>query len=192
MKRIIVILLVLALCLSFVSCKAERVTEDKALPASNSNETVENTPTPIPTNNDALKLAREGKITGLSINIGSTLQDAIAQLGEPIGFDSFEGTSYVSYEIMDLMLDRIIEDTKSEANISGIIMSEGYELYGVKVGMGTAQIKATLGTPTQELLETSSDGDMWRMDYDCGEYLLSFYSADKDAATVSAYLSKKQ
>ncbi|MGB7604654.1 MAG: hypothetical protein WBL93_04170 [Lutisporaceae bacterium] len=192
MKKVIVILLVLALCLSFVSCKAEKVIEDKNVPASNTTETVENTPAPIPQNDDALKLAREGKITGLSIQIGSKLQDAVAQLGEPIGFDNFEGVSYVSYEVIDLMLDKIIEDTKSEANISGIIMSEGYELYGVKVGMSPAQIKVMLGTPTQELLETDAEGDMWKMDYDCGEYLLSFYSADKDTATVSAYLSKKQ
>lgn len=192
MKKAIVILLVLVLCLSFAACKGEKVAEDKTEPALKITETEENIPESTTQKSDALKLAYEGKITDLSINIGSKLQDVIAQYGEPIGLDNFEGTSYISYEVVDIILDRIIEDTKSEANVSGIIVSEGYSLYGVKVGMSPETIKLYLGAPSKEVFETDTEGEMWKMEYDCGEYLLSFYSANKDSATVSAYLSKKQ
>lgn len=192
MKKAVIILLILVLCLNFAACKAEKASEDKTEPVSKITETKDNTSKPTLPQNNALQLAYEGKVTGLSIGIGSKLQDAIAQFGEPVALDNFEGTSYISYEVLDIILDRIVEDTKSEAYISGVIVSEGYELYGVKVGMSPAQIKAELGTPTQELLETDDEGEIWKMEYDCGEYLLSFYSDNKEAATVSAYLSKKQ
>jgi hypothetical protein len=196
LKKIIVILLVLVLSFSFVSCKADKTSGNNAAPAV---KPAENTVTPQPATpqaaapvNEALQPAREGKVTGLSIGIGSTLQEAIAQMGEPTALDNFEGTSYVSYELVDLILDKIIDDTKAEASVTGIILSEGYELYGVKVGMTPAQIKEILGTPTNEEMENDSESTTWRMDYDCGDYKLSFYANDKDSATVSAYLSKKQ
>lgn len=193
MKKVIVILLVLALSFSFVSCKAEKASEKNTEPVSNTTEKVEPAPAPAPAQeNDALKTAREGKVTGLNIGIGSTLQEAIAQMGEPSALDYFEGTSYVSYELVDLILDRIIDDTKTEASITGIILSEGYELYGVKVGMTPEEIKGILGAPTKEELENDPEGSTWRLDYDCGTYLLSFFSADQNSSTLSAYLSIKQ
>lgn len=191
MKKVVVILLVLALSLSFASCKAEKTIENKTIPAAKTTDSTESAPAAVQ-ENYALKAAREGKVTGLNIGIGSTLQDAVAQLGEPTALDYFEGTSYVSYELVDLILDRIIEDTKAETNITGIILAEGYELYGVKVGMTPSGIKEVLGAPSKEEVETDPEGDMWRLDYDCGGYLLSFFANDKDSPTLSAYLSKKQ
>lgn len=211
MRKVLVILLVLTLSLSFVSCNKEKKNENDAAPVQQteqsggnapvqqSQEEPEKTPdavpveTPAPAQNvEALELARQGKVTGLNVGIGNKLQDAVSELGEPITLDYYEGTSFVSYEVVDLMLDRIIEDTKSEAYISGIIVAEGYSLYGVKVGMSPEAIKLYLGEPATEGQEADGEGELWKMDYDCGDYTLSFFATGEDSATLSAYLSKKE
>lgn len=199
MKKVIVILLVLVLSLSFTSCKADKINTANAaeLPKSGQSEEASSAPAPVtipqtPVNDKALELAHQGKVTGLNIAIGATLQETIAQMGEPTALDNYEGASYVSYELVDFILDRVIDDTKAEANVTGVILSGGYELYGVKVGMTPEEIEAVLGTPSSADIDTTSETETFRIDYDCGDYQLSFFANDKGSATVSAYLSKKQ
>ncbi len=137
----------------------------------------------------ALQPASQGKMTGLQIAIGSTLKEAVDQLGEPIEVQPFEGTSYLSYDDMNIMLDRIVDSTAENAVVSGISVFNNYKLYGVTVGMGMDEIKQILGVPNQEYSDSVEDGGMWKMEYLCGDFQLTFYAENKNSATTAAYLS---
>jgi uncharacterized protein involved in high-affinity Fe2+ transport len=137
-----------------------------------------------------LKLAYEGKIDNLQVGVGNKLKDVIGQLGEPVELANFEGSSYVTYQNISFMLDKIVESTSDSADIMGIIASEGYELYGVKVGMTPDEIKKILGAAEQEYKDGEDEGDMWKLEYTCGEYKLTFFFIDKSSPSTSAYLSK--
>lgn len=137
-----------------------------------------------------LLAASQGKITGLQIGVDSSLKEALGELGEPVELDHFEGTSYLSYENMNIMLDRIIDNTQEEALVSGISVFNDYELYGVKIGMKADEIKSILGVPNQEYADNVEDGGMWKMEYLCGDFQLTFYAENKNSPTTAAYLSR--
>jgi hypothetical protein len=136
-----------------------------------------------------LKDVSKGKITGLQIGIGSPLQAVIAELGEPAELEHFEGTSYLSYPHMNIMLDRVADSTKEEALVAGISVFDDYSLCGVKIGMTAQEIQRILGAPDQEYLDSEEEG-IWRLEYIRGAFQLTFYAEGQKAATTAAYLSR--
>ena len=139
-----------------------------------------------------MDLAYEGKIDNLQSGVGDSLEKVIAELGEPLELAYFEGSSYISYENISFMLNKTIDKISDEAAISGIIISEGYELYGVKVGMTPSEIKSILGAANQEYKDGEDGEEMWKIEYKCGDYSLIFFFNDSTSPSTSAYLSKLQ
>lgn len=192
MKKLIITTLILGVAVTASACGTK--------PASS----VENPPQPKPVQTEApapiktaeknvdgpLKLAYEGKVTNVQIGLGASLQEVISVMGEPIELGHFEGSSFVNYENITFMLSEVVEDTTGKAEIIGIIASEGYELYGIKVGMSMAEIKQVLGAAQQEYKDNEDEGGMWILEYQCGDYKLTFYFIDQVSPSTSAYLSK--
>lgn len=188
MKKLIIITLVLTTIISS-SCTPQATSKLDNTP---------NTPKPAQTPNmpekkvvdGPMALAYEGKIDNLQVGVGAKLQETIETMGEPIELAHFEGSSYISYQNISFMLDKIVETTSENAEVLGIIVSEGYELYGVKVGMTPAEIKNILGAAEQEYKDGEGDEEMWKLEYNCGDYNLTFFFQDKAGQSTSAYLSK--
>ena len=195
MKKILIAALVLGVTMSASACSEK--------PASGLSDKVPETK-PAQTENAGaakpeeqsgqgpMQLAFEGRVEGIEAGVGSRLQQVIAELGEPIELGHFEGSSFVSYENMTFMLGEIVESTNEDAEVTGIIASEGYKLYGVQVGMTMDEIKNILGAAQQEYKEGEDEGDVWKLEYLCGDYLLTFYFTDKASPSTSAYLSRLQ
>ena len=191
MKKFIIITLVLAITIAGSSCKAKAVSgvnNSTDAPKSVQTETQNK---PVEKTLEGLRsLAYEGKIDNLQIGVGDRLKEVIAALGEPNELANFEGSSYISYQDISFMLDKIVESTGDEAHVLGIIVSEGYELYGVKIGMTAAEIKNILGAAEQEYKDGEGDEEMWKLEYNNGDYKLTFFFNDKKSPGTSAYLSK--
>jgi hypothetical protein len=193
MKRVMIITLILSISITASSCSAK---------AAANLEGAKETPKPVQAVEQikpeeslkkvGIELAYEGKIDSLEFGIGDKLEKAIAEMGEPVELAYFEGSSYISYENLSFMLDKVIEKTSDEAAISGIIISEGYDLYGVKVGMTPNEIKSILGAANQEFKDGEGDEEMWKLEYQYGDYSLTFFFNDSSAPSTSAYLSKLQ
>ncbi|MDF2531771.1 MAG: hypothetical protein K0Q65_1352 [Clostridia bacterium] len=191
MKKFMIITLVLAMTITAASCKAKAVSGV---------DTVPETPKPTQTEvqklpedkvvGDTMKLAYEGKMDHLQIGVNDRLKEVVEALGEPMELAHFEGASYISYANVSFMLDKIVEDTSDEAKVTGVIVSEGYELYGVKVGMKPEEIKNILGAGEQEYKDGESEEEMWKLEYNCGDYKLTFFFNDNNSPSTSAYLSK--
>jgi hypothetical protein len=189
MKKVITIIVVLTTIIS-TSCSA-KVTNGETEPIKPAQ--TENKPQSKPEEkliNSPLRLAYEGRIDNLQVAVGNKLGDVIAQLGEPDELAHFEGSTYISYQNTSFMLDRIIDNTSDRADVLGIIVSEDYELYGVRVGMTIDEIKKILGAAEQEYKDGEADEEMWKLEYHCGDYKLTFFFDDKSSPSTSAYLSK--
>lgn len=188
MRKFIIVVLVL-ISITASSCKAKAVVDVDVIPEP---------PKPVQTEEqnkpkeDGMELAFEGKIDNLQVGVGDTLSEVISELGEPMELAHFEGSSYVSYKNFSFMLGKVIEKTSDEATISGIVISEGYEIYGVKVGMTPNEIKSILGAADQEYKDGEGDEEMWKLEYACGDYSLTFFFNDNSSPSTSAYLSKLQ
>jgi hypothetical protein len=195
MKKIIALTLIAAITIAASSCSTKTTSGiDKSPEATKPTQTetqpqAQNKPEEKPIEGPK-SLAFEGKIDNLKVGVGDELKEVIAALGEPVELAHFEGSSYISYENVNFMLDKIVESTSDEAVVLGIIVSEGYELYGVKVGMNPGEIKNVLGAAEQEYKDGEGDEEMWKLEYNCGEYKLTFFFNDKESPSTSAYLSK--
>lgn len=193
MKRFIIITLILIITITASSCKAETALGvDIKLGTPTPTQAVEQNKPEERLEEPKLELAYEGKIDNLQFGIGDRLEKVITELGEPVELAYFEGASYISYQDLSFMLDKVIEKTSDEAVISGIIISEGYELYGVKVGMTPNEIKSILGAANQEYKDGEGDEEMWKLEYQCGDYSLTFFFNDSNSPSTSAYLNKVQ
>lgn len=191
MKKLIAITMILTITITAAACESKATSSDKTeVPKPAQIETQTQNKPDEKQIVGPMKLAYEGKIDNLQIGVGDKLQNVISVLGEPSELNHFEGSSYISYQDVSFMLDRIVETTKDEATILGIVVSEGYELYEVKVGMKSDEIKNVLGAAAQEYQEGEEEGDAWKLEYNCGDYLLTFFFNDKDSPSTSAYLSK--
>jgi len=191
MKKILIITLVLALTITASSCKAKAVSGVEPVPETPKPPQTETQKLPEEKLVDGPKsLAYEGKIDDLQIGVDDRLKDVVAALGEPVELAHFEGSSYISYQNVSFMLDKIVEGTSDEARVSGIIVSEGYELYGIKVGMTPEEIKNILGAAEQEYKDGEGEEEMWKLEYNCGDYKLTFFFDDNNSPSTSAYLSK--
>lgn len=190
MRRFIIIVLIFISIIAS-SCKANAVVDVDITPetAKSGQTEVQNKPEEKIIEGK-MELAYEGKIDNLQVGVGDRLAKVIEELGEPLELAYFEGSSYISYENLSFMLDKVIEKTSDEATIFGIVISEGYEIYGVKVGMTPNEIKSILGAADQEYKDGEGDEEMWKLEYTSGDYSLTFFFNDKSSSSTSAYLSK--
>jgi hypothetical protein len=190
MRRLIFITLILIMILAS-SCKAKDVVGVDNTPETPKPVQTEEQNKPVKESKEGrMDLAFEGKINNLQVGVGDRLAKVISELGEPMDLAYFEGSSYVSYENVSFMLDKVIEKTSDEATVFGIVVSEGYEIYGTKVGMTPDEIKSILGAADQEYKDGEGDEVMWKMEYSCGDYNLTFFFDDNKSPSTSAYLSK--
>ena len=189
MRKIMIITLIL-ISITASSCKAKAVVAGDIVPE---------IPKPVQTEvqnkpvekviEGPMKAAFEGRVDNLGVRVGDKLEIAISELGEPVELAHFEGSSYISYPKYSFMLDKVIEKISDEAIISGIVVSEGHEVYGVKIGMTPSEIKSILGAADQEYKDGEGEEKMWKMEYLCGDYSLTFFFNDNNAPSTSAYLS---
>jgi hypothetical protein len=190
MRRLIFITLILIMILAS-SCKAKDVVGVDNTPETPKPVQTEEQNKPVKESKEGrMDLAFEGKINNLQVGVGDRLAKVISELGEPMDLAYFEGSSYVSYENISFMLDKVIEKTSDEATVFGIVVSEGYEIYGTKVGMTPDEIKSILGAADQEYKDGEGDEEMWKMEYSCGDYSLTFFFDDNKSPSTSAYLNK--
>lgn len=193
MKKFMILTLVLVVAVTASSCKAETALGlDIKLGAPEPAQTATQNKPEEKVIQGKLEPVYEGKIDNLEFSIGDSLEKVIAELGEPLELAYFEGSSYIRYENLSFMLDKVIEKTSDEAAVSGIIISEGSELYGVKVGMTPNEIKNILGAASQEYKDGEGDEEMWKLEYQCGDYSLTFFFNDSSSPSTSAYLNKLQ
>lgn len=192
MRRIIIISLVLVIAITATSCKAKTVIGVDNKPETPKPVQTEQNKPVEKTNEDPMKLAFEGKIDKLQVGVGDRLANAVLELGEPLELAYFEGSSYISYQNLSFMVDKVIEKISDEATISGIVVSGGYEIYGVKIGMTPDAIKSILGAADQEYKDGEGDEQMWKLEYKCGAYNLTFFFNDSSSPSTSAYLSKQK
>lgn len=180
--------------MTVASCKATNVTKPDDIPKEP--EKVQSQ-TPAPQSPDSsipqepLQAIAEGKIEGLNVGIGSSLQAVVEELGEPASLEYFEGTSFASYDKINFILDKMIQDTSAAAKVTGISVSEGYQLFGVTVGMKAEEIKSILGAADQEYKDNADEGDMWKLGYISGDYVLTFYFDDRNSPSTAAYITYK-
>lgn len=184
MRKFMIIVLV------FITVTAASCNEKTVVEVDNTPETPKQVQAEEKLNEGKMELAYEGKIDKLQAGVGDRLAKVIEELGEPLELANFEGSSYISYQNFTFILDKVIEKTSDEAEIFGIVISEGYEIYGVKVGMTPDEIKNILGAANQEYKDGEGDEEMWKLEYPCGNYSLTFFFNDNSSPSTSAYLSK--
>jgi hypothetical protein len=193
MKRLMLITIIISISITASSCSAKAAAnQDSTLETPKPVQTVEQMKPEESLKKVGIELAYEGKIDNLEFGIGDRLEKVIAEMGEPLELANFEGSSYVRYESLSFMLNKVIEKTSDEAAISGIIISEGNDIYGVKVGMTPNEIKSILGAASQEYKDGEGEEEMWKLEYQCGDYSLTFFFNDSSSPSTSAYLSGQQ
>lgn len=207
MKKIVALLMVVGVLVSFSACKSKEVsnkgTGDKgtSIEAPKENDQEENNEldnedeanntdesdnsevvTEEQPKEDLLKSAYEGKIDGIEFGIGDIGTDIIGKWGEPDESDYFLGGFYLSYD--DIMFLTNGYDETGEV-VSILFFDKNAEVFGIKLGMTMKEIEKVLGTPdeTTSLKDNEQSElymDNWTTKYKLGNYELTFVHEDKD------------
>ncbi len=209
MKKIVVLLMVVGVLVSFSACKGKEVSNNGAgdkgtnIEAPKENEQEENNETDNKAedkedNTDGsdnsevvtegqpkeklLKSAYEGKIDGIEFGIGDKGTDIIGKMGEPDESDYFLGGFYLSYDDIMFLTNGYDETGKV---VSILFFDKNAEVFGIKLGLTTKEIEKVLGTADEVISAKDNEQselymDNWTTRYKLGSYELTFVHEDKD------------
>ncbi|MGE5404362.1 MAG: DUF4309 domain-containing protein [Candidatus Saccharibacteria bacterium] len=174
-SRVFAVILFVSLAIVVTGCTNPFSKQDKASPEVNSNNT--NSPAKIDP-------AKECKIQGIDLDIGSSYKDVIDEMGTPKAKDWFEGSYYMEFEDITFFLD----GDRQNARVMQIAVFGSRKVGRIRVGMKQAEIKDILGLPTSE---GEDEDKFWVSTYNIGDREMQVCSQTIDAPVMSIVIQKK-
>ncbi|MGE5415647.1 MAG: DUF4309 domain-containing protein [Acidobacteriota bacterium] len=177
-KPYVLIMALLLIGLIITGCTNPFAGKDKA--ASTGNQTGKSSQTQTVKHDKT----QEYRIEGIDLDIGSSYNDVIDNMGEPKEKSNYEGGLYLAYGDITFFT----EGVDNNAKVSSIAIFGNRKIGIVKVGMAQTEVKNIMGKPFSEGEDEESG---WVTTYTVGNRSMSFFSETKDSKVTSIFIKNE-